>query len=378
LLVLPIVTSWFTLTNGNTLRGAKVANKQLTTFQINATVAAAGGLALCAAFVLARILPGILWAFVLAIALWPSFLRVRNWRTSNSWRKIGAPAALTALIGILVAAPIGFAAVEIVKEGDFILSWVNDARAHGVTLPSAINQVPWLGTYLSSWWQNNLATPEAASYFFTGLGPRSLLGFTRNFGPQILHRALLFGVTLLILFFLFRDGEDHFEKALSLAEKAFGDRSRPIASHVIDAIHGTVDGLVLVGFGEGLVIGIGYGVTGVPHPIAFGIVTSIVAAIPFGAPLAFCVAALLLLGMGKVLAAIGLVVFGFLVVFVVDHIIRPVVIGEAARIPFLLVLLGILGGLSSLGLVGLFVGPALMAVLIAVWRDLTSESAEGS
>lgn len=335
-------------------------------------------MALCAAFVLARILPGILWAFVLAIALWPLFLRVRSWKASNSWRKIGAPAALTTLVGVLVAAPIGFAAIEIVKESEFVLTWVNDAREHGVSMPAAIDQVPWFGAYISSWWHSNLSTPEAASNFLAGLGPRNLLGLTRNLGPQILHRALLFGVTLLTLFFLFRDGEDLCRRALPIAEKAFGDRSKPIASHVVDAIHGTVDGLVLVGFGEGLVIGIGYGVTGVPHPVAFGIVTSIVAAIPFGAPFVFCAAALLLLGLGKVFAATSLVVFGFLVVFVVDHVIRPVVIGETARIPFLLVLLGILGGLSSLGLVGLFVGPALMAVFIAVWRDLTPEPAENS
>jgi predicted PurR-regulated permease PerM len=348
-------------------------SKQLTTFQINATVAATGGLALCAVFVLRGILPGILWAFVLAIALWPTFLRVRAWRTSVTWRRLGAPTALTLLVGILVAAPIGFAAIEIVKEGDFFLSWIDGAREHGVSLPAAINQIPWIGTSVASWWQDNLATPEAASAFFAEVGPRNLLGLTRNLGPQILHRALLFGITLLTLFFLFREGEDFFEKAMPLAEKAFGDRSKPIASHVIEAIHGTVDGLVLVGFAEGLVIGIGYGVTGVPHPVAFGIATSVVAAIPFGAPLVFCVAALLLLGMGNVLAGAGLALFGFLVVFIVDHVIRPVVIGEATRIPFLLVLLGILGGLSSLGLVGLFVGPALMAVLIAVWRDLTAD-----
>jgi predicted PurR-regulated permease PerM len=351
-------------------------SKQLTTFQINASVAAAGGLVLCAVFVLWRILPGILWALVLAIALWPSFLRVRRWRMSAAWRKIGAPSAFTVLIAILVAAPISFATIEIIKEGNLFISWVNAARQHGVALPAAISEIPWAGTNIAAWWQENLATPDSASDFFAGVGPRSLLGITRDLGPQIFHRALLFGIALLTLFFLFREGEELCAKALPIAEHAFGDRSKLIVSHVVDAIHGTVDGLVLVGLAEGLVIGIGYGVTGVPHPVAFAIATSIVAAIPFGAPLVFCVAALVLLGLGKVLAGIGLAVFGFLIVFVVDHIIRPVVIGEATRIPFLLVLLGILGGLSALGLVGLFVGPALMAVLTAVWRDLTT-GAEG-
>jgi len=352
-------------------------SKSLTIFQINATVAAAGALALCAVFVLSRILPAILWAFVLAIALWPTFQRVQRWRPSKAWHRIGAPAVLTLLIGLVVTAPVGLAAVQTVREADELLEWITAARLHGVTEPAAVSQLPWVGEYASSWWQSNLATPKAATDFFAGVSPRSLLGFTRNLGPELFHRALLFAITLLTLFFLFRDGEKLGQRALPVAEKAFGPRSRPIAFHVIDAIHGTVDGLVLVGFAEGLVIGVSYVVTGVPHSIAFAIATSIVAAIPFGAPLAFCMAALLLFGLGKVLAGIGVILFGFLIVFIVDHFVRPYVIGGATRIPFLLVLLGILGGLSSLGLVGLFVGPALMAIFTTIWRDLTMDLAEG-
>lgn len=348
-------------------------HERLTIFQINATVAAGGVLLLCAVFVMSRILPGVLWAFVLAIALWPSFLKLRSWRASRRWQRVGAPLLLTLLIAVLVAAPLTFAAVEVVRESESFMIWMNDVRGSGLPVPPAVSQVPWVGGLLGSWWQSNLATPDAAAGFFASLGPRSLLGLTRNFGPEVLHRALLFGITLLTLFFLFRDGEALADRVLPLAEKTFGARSRQIAEHVIDAVHGTVDGLVLVGFAEGLVIGLGYGLTGVPHPIAFAIATSIVAAIPFGAPLIFCLAALLLIGLGKVLAGIGLAIFGFLIVFVTDHVVRPAVIGGAARIPFLLVLLGILGGLSSLGLVGLFVGPALMAVFVAVWRDLAEE-----
>jgi len=350
--------------------------KRLTLFQINAIVTAMAALALCAAFVMSRILPALLWAFVLAIALWPSFLRIRKWRSSPAWHRIGAPLALTLLIGMLVAAPVGLAALEIVREADSFLAWINNARAHGVPLPAALVQLPWIGEYAAEWWRTNLLRPETATAFFAGVSPRNLLGLTRNLGPEFLHRALLFAITLLTLFFLFRDGESLWERALGIGEKAFGARSRPIAHHVVDAVHGTVDGLVLVGFAEGFVIGISYMVTGVPHAIAFTIATGIVAAIPFGAPLAFCLAALLLFGLGKVLAGIGVVVFGFLVVFVVDHFVRPYVIGGATRIPFLLVLLGILGGLSSLGMVGLFVGPALMAIFTTIWRDLTLDIPE--
>src|SRR3954465_5762856 len=86
--------------------GMDPSPERLNTFQINATVAAAGVLLLSAVFVMSRILPGVLWAVVLVIALWPSYLKVRNWSASPGWHRLGAPLLLTLLIGILVAAPV--------------------------------------------------------------------------------------------------------------------------------------------------------------------------------------------------------------------------------------------------------------------------------
>jgi predicted PurR-regulated permease PerM len=91
--------------------------------------------------------------------------------------------------------------------------------------------------------------------------------------------------------------------------------------------------------------------------------------IPFGAALIFAIAALLLLAQGAAGAAIAVVVIGLAVVFVADHFIRPGLIGSATQLPFVWVLIGILGGVETLGLIGLFVGPATMAVLVMLWRD---------
>ena len=96
--------------------------------------------------------------------------------------------------------------------------------------------------------------------------------------------------------------------------------------------------------------------------------------IPFGAALIFAVAALFLLGAGSVVPAILVVVIGLIVVGIADHFVRPVLIGGATRLPFLWVLIGILGGVETLGLLGLFVGPATMAVLIMLWRDFLALS----
>jgi hypothetical protein len=82
-----------------------------------------------------------------------------------AWHRIGAPAALTLLIGILVAAPVALAALEVVREADSFLAWINNARAHGVPLPAALAQLPWIGEYAADWWRTNLLTPESATAF---------------------------------------------------------------------------------------------------------------------------------------------------------------------------------------------------------------------
>jgi predicted PurR-regulated permease PerM len=343
---------------------------RLTTFQVTATVAACSGLAVCLVFVLWEILPALLWAGVLVIATWPTYEGLLKWRRWGRWHRIGAPLLLTLVIGLVVAAPVALAALEIGRETRQIMGWVDDARAHGVLMPDTLGHLPWFGARIADWWHANLSDPRGATDLFRQVGPGQLLGLTRSYGPEILHRLLLFVVTLVTLFFLFREGRTLGQRLLHLGEVIFGTRGAPIAHHVVEAIHGTVDGLVLVGLAEGVVLGIGYFVTGVPHAMAFAIATSILAIIPLGAPLAFCLAALLLLGLGKAIAAVALVVFGFLTVFVTDHIVRPVLIGGASQVPFLLVLLGLLGGISAIGLVGLFIGPALMAVLMVIWRDI--------
>jgi predicted PurR-regulated permease PerM len=121
-----------------------------------------------------------------------------------------------------------------------------------------------------------------------------------------------------------------------------------------------------------------YAFAGAPHPILFGAVTGVFAMIPFAAPVVFGAVALLLASQNSLGAAIGVLVSGSVVLFVADHFVRPVIIGEGAKLPFLWVLLGILGGVESFGLIGIFLGPALMATLVAVWRSWVAERAPDS
>jgi predicted PurR-regulated permease PerM len=153
------------------------------------------------------------------------------------------------------------------------------------------------------------------------------------------------------------------------AARAFGPRGERVGRQIIASVHGTVNGLVLVGLGEGFLLGVVYGIAGVPHATVFGALTAVAAMVPFAAPLVFGIAALILLSQGSIFWAVLVLAMGFAVTFIADHFVRPVLIGGATRLPFIWVLLGILGGVEAFGLLGLFVGPATMAALILLWRE---------
>jgi predicted PurR-regulated permease PerM len=149
-----------------------------------------------------------------------------------------------------------------------------------------------------------------------------------------------------------------------------GNPGERLVSKIADATRATVNGTVATAIVKGAVIGMAYFLTGVPHPLLFAVLTMAFAMVPFGAWAAFTAATLiLLLDGGTLWAAAGLVVFCVAVLLITDNFIQPALIGGRTRLPFLLVLIGILGGLKSFGLVGLFLGPVIMAALLTVWRD---------
>jgi predicted PurR-regulated permease PerM len=180
-----------------------------------------------------------------------------------------------------------------------------------------------------------------------------------------------FGFMLLALFVLLQTGPRLADQSLKAVRRLFGGGGVQLATRMAAAVRGTVSGLVVVGLGEGVLIGLAYALTGVPHAAAISLLTAVAAMLPFCAPIVFSATASWLLMHGDTAGAVAVFVTGCVVVFVAEHFVRPYLIGSAARLPFLLVLFGILGGAETFGLVGLFIGPSLMTVLVVLWRDST-------
>jgi predicted PurR-regulated permease PerM len=333
-------------------------------------------LTLAGLWTLHRYLPALVWAAILAIAVWPLYQRaVRRWPPSK--HHILLPGVFTAALGLMFIMPLVMVAYQAGREVRGVYETIDAARSEGIPPPAWLANLPIGSQQATAWWEQNLANPDSAESLLQRARKSQFLSNPGELGADLAHRAMLFGFTLLTLFFLFRDGDRVSAQMLRAGNRAFGPAGERVGRQMIASVHGTVDGLVLVGLGEGVLLGIGYLLTGVPHPTLFGLFTAIAAMVPFGAPLVFGIAVLLLLTKGSVAAAISLGVLGMVVTFAADHFVRPTLIGSATRLPFLWVLLGILGGVETWGLLGLFLGPAIMAALMLLWREWSGDGGEG-
>ena len=322
-------------------------------------------LVLVAIWILRPLLPALAWAGVLALATWPA----REWLIRKGMTTSGAAISLTLLVGILIVGPLIVLAIEMARETVVIVRTVHELREIGLGTPSWVLQVPFLGDYVASWWQDYLADPDAAKELLGRAESLDFMHWTRSLGSEAVNRLVILAFTLLTLFFAYRDSPTIAKQSRIIADRLFGPSGEHLGGEAIVAIRATVNGLVLVGLAEGAVLGFAYAVAGVSHPVLFGFATALLATVPFGATAVFVIACFTLIMQSRITAAVLLFVFASIVVFVADHFVRPALIGASTRLPFLWVLLGIFGGLETFGLIGLFVGPAIMAAVIAIWRE---------
>ena len=339
------------------------------TRQSAARLAFGAGLVGLALWTFAEYLPALGWAGVIAIATWPFYRRIRA-RCGPGLRH-ALPALFAVAVGVVFLAPVVGAGWIFGRGAEAAIHWLDEARRHGVPLPEGLEQLKYVGPSIAGWWRENLTDPLSAGELVKGIDKGPLIAMSQHIGAVAGRRLIVFLFTILALFFLYRDGDSLAEKLGRMSERAFGPRGRAIGERIVNSVHGTVDGLVLVGLGEGLVLTIAYYFAGVPQTLLMGIATSIGAIVPFGAFVMFALAAILLIYKGAIFGAGFIFVLGLVVLTVADHVVRPYVIGNATRLPFLFVLVGILGGVEAFGMLGLFLGPAIMAILVDLWREAT-------
>lgn len=335
-------------------------------------------LALAVLWIVSPFLPALGWATIVGVSLWPLHERARSQTTGRLHDLM--PALVTLLVALAFVIPLAAVLRLALRDWAEVSLWLQQANANGVPAPAALAHLPFADRLLALW-QANLAQPGALGRMSArGGAVASELGGGGHIFGLVVHRVVLIGFMLMVLFFLLRDGA-HVAQSLRIgARRTFGPPGEQVGEQIVRAIRGTVNGLVIVGLGEGVIMGVVYELAGVPHPALLGLLTGLLSVVPLGSILAIALAAgLVAAGQGAsggaMIAAAVVFGVGAVVVFVADHFVRPVLIGGATRLPFVLVLLGILGGIETVGLIGLVLGPALMAAVLLLWREWTGQIA---
>ncbi len=319
------------------------------------------------------------WGGVLAIATWP----VRQWLASKKMGNVAIATLLTLVFTAVLVVPLVVLGVEAVEAARHIdAKWLVDHSKDAlVTTQAWLNDLPYVGQKVSAWWQDNVTKPGAVTTLLSTLlahfDASGVFSLTGTLGIAVASRLNILLFTIITLFFLYLYGQRVMDNSQKIATRLFGPIGGEHGRSAIEAVRGAVNGLVLVGLAEGVLLGSAYYEAGLTHAALLGLTTAVLSMIPLGAPLAYtgCAIAALYIPaqegalQSQTAVAIELVVFGTLVVALADYLVRPKLISQRTELPTIAVLLGIFGGLSTFGLIGLFVGPAVFAVLIAMWRE---------
>lgn len=307
------------------------------------------------------------WAAILCFVSWPAYRRLLHW---TGERPTLSASLMTLLLAIVLIGPLAWLLLVLQGELAFILG----AASHWLQQPDVVlpawmdERLPWLAREFRRAWLQWHVDPAQLKASLSNLLNASLPqisslagGIGRNIGKL--------ACTLFAAFFLYRDGEAILRQLRRTLARMTQHASERYLRAAGDMTRAVVFGIVLTALAQGTLAGIGYAVANAPNPVFLMLVTFMLALVPFGTPFAWGGVALWLLVNGHTLEAIGMAIWGTFVVSTIDNIIRPLVISSATQISFLLVMFGVLGGLACFGMIGLFLGPVILAVASAIWQE---------
>ena len=333
------------------------------------------GLLVLSYLVLREFLGPLAWALILAYITWPPYQILR--RLLNGNRSAGA-AVMTLIMAFLIFVTVFWLAGLLREELKGAYALITDSLRQGPwALPESVVRIPWVGSYLQEWLNQVFAEPGGLSAQLAEWG-KQWLGELAAFLGNIGRFTMKLGVALVTVFFCFRDGEDAIRQIHKGLVRFLGKHQHLYLQAAGNTTRAVVYGLVLAAMAQGILAGIGYAATGVRAPVLLGAVTALLALVPLGATLVWIPIGITLILNDALWAGVALLLWGFLVVSTVDNVIRPWVISGASRVPFLVVMFGVLGGLNAFGAVGLFLGPVILAVMLAVWRAWLERQEEES
>lgn len=319
--------------------------------------------------VLVPFMTGLLLAVILTYSTWPLYARLRR---IVGGRRTLAAALMTLGACLVLIAPFLFVAFSLADSASELVEALRTAFADGPpALPDWVTGLPFVGERLNTYWTN---LSHDSSRLFDDL--KGLIAPARSVlvaGGGVLFAGLLqLSLAVLVAFFLYRDGEAAAAKIKHISSRIGGARGRQMLKVAGTTVKSVVYGILGTALAQGVVAGIGFLVAGVPGAALLALATFLLSVVPVGPPMIWIPAAIWLYVQGSTGWAIFMGLWGVLAISMVDNVLKPIIISHGSNLPFMLVLLGVLGGAAAFGFVGIFIGPTLLAVgyrVVNEWLD---------
>lgn len=315
--------------------------------------------------VLSPFLLAILWAAILAVATWPLHEHILN----RTGRRHGvAAAASTTLVLLLLVGPMTLLLVFLSQDIYAITTYLIDADTYGKPPPQVLYKMPLVSDWLVQYWNKYLASPKQLSSIL-----EAQLDLIRNAAQTVFLdltgrlATLLFA--LWVLYFFYQDGRSISAWINRMGYKWLEKRWPSYVFQLPGAMRAAVNGIVIVGFGQAILLSLLLWACGVRSAVTLGVFAAVIAFIPLAAPLMFAVIWFVLSASGAPVAGIAVFAIGTLIVMLADYLVRPALIQGGTQLPFLAILFGIFGGVGTMGIVGLIIGPVLLVLLVVLFRE---------
>lgn len=332
--------------------------------------------------VLRPFVSGILWACVLAVALWPLWAKVR----AGAGKRLGLAAALfTSAVALVVLLPAALLGAELVRQAGGAAAAIgarlkaSDVHSWSdvLAIPGVERALVWIrdtvGVSTEDLGARAVEAARGASTWLAAAGGAAVLSF--------LDVLVTFVLTLFLLFFFLRDGEAIVEALGDLIPIESTERRR-IVSSLGGMLESIFKGSLLCAFIQGTSGGLAWAVAGLPSAILAGVAMAVLSLLPVGGTaIVWGPALVVLFAKGRTGAAVAFLLWNVLVTSTLaDNVIKPLLIGrKGSDLSTLLVFLGVFGGIAAFGIPGVFVGPMTLAVgvmLVRVLREVAREARE--
>ena len=309
-------------------------------------------------YVLRPFLAAILFAAAVVISSWPLYQRLK---LRMRGRRTLAALTMTLTLTLLVVIPLALVAYNLADNAAAAFEELRKLGAGDLHPPPWIRSIPLLGDQLATYLDELLASRDR------------MMELARRMAEPARHYLVAGGIVLgtgvvqmalaaFVSFFFYRDGEALKNVIDGAVKRIMNEEAGAVIDTVANTVRGVMYGLLGTALAQALVAAIGFAVAGVPAVLLLSVLVFVSSLIPVGPPVIWGGAAIWLFAQGSTGWGIFMLVWGFFAISGVDNVVRPMLISRGSSLPFLLTLLGVLGGVIAFGFVGLFIGPTLLAV----------------